>query len=300
MKHDVFVSYSSRDKEAAQVICSALEQNGVKCWIAPRDVPAGTEYGDLIDDAIRAATIAIVVFSETAATSMWVKAEMNVAFEEQKVIIPFRLDQTPLKGQSRLILNHKHWIDAYPDYKMKIDDLVAAVLQTLGRAVAGDTAEGNALAETANSVVVKNIVVPTESEPKRVANVQQTSPQPSRRRNGLVIALSIVSALMLAAAAALLYFSKEEPLPGTSQGLYPFTSERKLTHKDVANMSINQLRIMRNEIFARHGLVFGDSELNDYFKSQSWYKPKSDINGVRLNAVESYNVNFIKGYEQKQ
>ena len=300
MKHDVFVSYSSRDSEAAQIICSALEQNDVKCWIAPRDVPAGTEYGDLIDDAIRAATIAIVIFSETAATSMWVKAEMNIAFEEQKVIIPFRLDQTPLKGQSRLILNHKHWIDAYPNYKMKIDDLVAAVLQALGRAVAEDTASTNELSEPANDIVVKKIVLSTEEEPKRVVKAQPTATKPSRRRNGLVIALSIISALMLAAAGALLYFSIDKPSPDTSQGLYPFTSERMLTDKDLKGMSTDELKMMRNEIFARHGYIFNDPKLNAYFKAQSWYKPTNDINSVQLNAVESYNANFIKEYEQKR
>ena len=292
MKHDVFVSYSSRDSEAAQIICSALEQNDVKCWIAPRDVPAGTEYGDLIDEAIRAATIAIVVFSETAATSMWVKAEMNIAFEEQKVIIPFRLDQTPLKGQSRLILNHKHWIDAYPNYKMKIDDLVAAVLQTLGRAVADDTVESESLE---NNVAVKNVVL-TEEKPKRVVNSQPTPTKPSRRRNGMVIALSIISALMLAAAGSLFYVSKIKPQQKeTALGIYPFTSERMLTHKDLEGMSADELSIMRNEIFARHGHIFKDPELNAYFKAQSWYKPQKG--SVRLSTIELDNVKFIQEYE---
>lgn len=113
MKHDVFISYSSQDKVAAQAICHTLEQNGIRCWIAPRDIPAGTEYGDLIDEAIKEATVVVIIFSENAAASSWVKGEMNIAFEEQKVIIPFRLDNTPLKGQSRVILNQKHWIDAF-------------------------------------------------------------------------------------------------------------------------------------------------------------------------------------------
>ena len=133
MNHDVFISYSSQDKEAAQAICHILEQNEIRCWMAPRDIPAGAEYGDLIDEAIKSATIVVVLFSETAATSLWVKGELNIAFEEQKVIIPFRLDKTPLKGQNRVILNQKHWIDAYPDYKTKFNDLVNAVAQSIGK-----------------------------------------------------------------------------------------------------------------------------------------------------------------------
>lgn len=133
MTHDVFISYSSKNKTAADAICHVLEENGVKCWMAPRDIPAGSEYGDLIDEAIKSSEIIVVVFSQTAAESPWVKGELNIAFEEQKTIIPFRIDSTPLKGQNRVILNQKHWIDAYPDYEEKFSDLVNAVLHALGR-----------------------------------------------------------------------------------------------------------------------------------------------------------------------
>lgn len=132
MNHDIFISYSSVDKIAANAICHVLEQNKLRCWIAPRDIPPGAEYGDLIDEAIKHADIVVIIFSETSSTSRWVKGELNIAFEEQKTIIPFRLDSTPLQGQNRLILAQKHWIDAYPDYETKFVDLVNAVKLSLG------------------------------------------------------------------------------------------------------------------------------------------------------------------------
>ena len=135
MNHDVFISYSSLDKEAAQAICHVLEQNEIRCWMAPRDIPYGAQYGDIIEEAIKACKVMVVVFSETAACSQWVNGELNVAFEDQKRIIPFRLDRTPLKGQTRVMLNQRHWIDAYPDYKTKFNDLVSAVAQTIGKDV---------------------------------------------------------------------------------------------------------------------------------------------------------------------
>lgn len=133
MEHDVFISYSTKNKEAAQAICHVLEQNEIRCWMAPRNIPPGSDYGDVIEDAIKACKSVVVLFSETAAQSQYVKSEINIAFEEQKTIIPFRLDETPLKGQNRLILNKTHWIDAYPDYKTKFSDLVAAVALSLGK-----------------------------------------------------------------------------------------------------------------------------------------------------------------------
>ena len=88
MDHDVFISYSSQDMEAAQAICHVLEQNEIRCWMAPRNIPPGADYGDVIDEAIRSCKVVIVLFSETAATSQWVKGELNIAFEEQRTIIP--------------------------------------------------------------------------------------------------------------------------------------------------------------------------------------------------------------------
>ena len=52
MNHDVFISYSSQDMEAAQAICHVLEQNEIRCWMAPRNIPPGSDYGDVIDEAI--------------------------------------------------------------------------------------------------------------------------------------------------------------------------------------------------------------------------------------------------------
>lgn len=138
MEHDVFISYSTKNKEAAQAICHVLEQNEIRCWIAPRNIPPGSDYGDVIEDAIKVCKSVVVLFSETASQSQYVKSEINIAFEEQKTIIPFRLDETPLKGQNRLILNKTHWIDAYPDYKTKFNDLVEAVALSLGKEIPKD------------------------------------------------------------------------------------------------------------------------------------------------------------------
>lgn len=133
--HDVFISYSSRDMEAAQAICHVLEQNEIRCWMAPRNIPPGSDYGDVIDEAIKSCKAVVILYSEKAASSPWVTGELNVAFEEQKTIIPFRLDKTPLKGQTRVMLNQRHWIDAYPDYKTKFNDLVKAVALAVGKDV---------------------------------------------------------------------------------------------------------------------------------------------------------------------
>ena len=133
MNHDVFISYSSRNKPTALAICHVLEGHGVRCWMAPRDIPPGADYGDVIV----ACRLFVLVFSEPASLSQWVKGELNLAFTEKKIIIPYRIDETPLKGAMRLILNQTHWVDAYPDAESKFGELVEAAERFLGRPAVG-------------------------------------------------------------------------------------------------------------------------------------------------------------------
>ena len=54
MPHDVFISYASTDKAIADATCAKLEAQKIRCWVAPRDVLPGTEYGEAIDNAVMA------------------------------------------------------------------------------------------------------------------------------------------------------------------------------------------------------------------------------------------------------
>ena len=81
------------------------------------------------------------------------------------------------------------------------------------------------------------------------------------------------------------------------------SSSRKLTKNDLKNLSKKQLRLARNEIYARHGRIFEDIELQNYFESQSWYEgtiPAEEFfDSEELNAIERKNILLIKKYENK-
>ena len=82
------------------------------------------------------------------------------------------------------------------------------------------------------------------------------------------------------------------------EGLYPVGSERYLTTGDLTGLSGYTLKIMRNEIFARHGYIFKTADMIDYFSTQGWYHPLyNDVNN-KLTSVEKYNIEFIKKFEQ--
>ena len=55
---------------------------------------------------------------------------------------------------------------------------------------------------------------------------------------------------------------------------------------------------MRNEIYARHGFIFQNTEMKNYFSTQPWYSPlNNDVNGI-LSVIEKKNIEFIKRYER--
>ena len=71
-----------------------------------------------------------------------------------------------------------------------------------------------------------------------------------------------------------------------------------LNLSDLKGKSSQELRIMRNEYFARHGYIFKDDELTNYFKSQEWYVPEFEYVEDLLNGVEIYNINIIAQAEK--
>lgn len=108
--HDIFISYASSDSSTAHQMCKELEDHGIKCWIAPRDIIAGEEYATLIEKAIIHSKVFLIVCSRSSMQSRWVIGELNIAFNEGKRIAPISIDNTALEGSFRLMLNQLHII----------------------------------------------------------------------------------------------------------------------------------------------------------------------------------------------
>ena len=78
---------------------------------------------------------------------------------------------------------------------------------------------------------------------------------------------------------------------------YEYLREREMTYADVEGKSAEELRLMRNYIFARRGYIFESEDLKEYFEQFSWYVPLYYDVTPRLSDIEKYNVNFIKEWE---
>ena len=81
-----------------------------------------------------------------------------------------------------------------------------------------------------------------------------------------------------------------------------YTTTVKYTAQNLSMLDSYGLKITRNEIYARHGRMFNDQELQDYFQRQNWYVPQTapnDFDDSCLNEVEKYNIQLISTYEQQ-
>jgi hypothetical protein len=131
MAHDVFISHSSKDKQAADAICHALESSNIKCWIAPRDVNPGEEYAGELTSGIKNCKIFLLIFSKESNSSKPVSKEIETAFRYEKTVIPFRIEHVEMRESLEYYLSNLHWLDAYPDDR-EFKTLVKAVKNSLG------------------------------------------------------------------------------------------------------------------------------------------------------------------------
>ncbi len=109
--HDVFVSYASQDAPVANAVVAALERNGLRCWIAPRDVSPGTLYADVIIRAINGTKVLVLVLSENSVSSPHVGKEIERASAKGRPIIALRTDAKPLTPALEYFLSESQWID---------------------------------------------------------------------------------------------------------------------------------------------------------------------------------------------
>jgi hypothetical protein len=114
MVRDVFISYSQPDRECAFDIVARLEDHGIPCWIAPRDIAPSADWASEIMDAISSAHTMILVFSGSSNQSPQVRREVERAVHKQLSVLPFRIEDVLPSKSLEFFLSTQHWMDAFP------------------------------------------------------------------------------------------------------------------------------------------------------------------------------------------
>jgi hypothetical protein len=114
MSGGVFISYSQSDRECAFEVVARLEEQGIQCWIAPRDIAPSADWASEILDALSAASVMVLVFSASSNISPQVRREVERAVHKQLSILPFRIENVRPSKSLEFFLSTQHWMDAFP------------------------------------------------------------------------------------------------------------------------------------------------------------------------------------------
>jgi hypothetical protein len=124
LKPSVFISYARREREleVAQVLERGLREAGVGVWRDESQLLAGQQWPTVLGKALEDCDCLVLLWSEHSAASKHVEREWNAAITLKKVILPFRLDATPLPA----LLLGSHVVDA-PDAKAAVPRILGAL-----------------------------------------------------------------------------------------------------------------------------------------------------------------------------
>lgn len=217
MSHQVFISHSSRDAETAQAIRQALEDIGISCWIAPRDILPGKDYAESIIDAIADSSLFVLILTRASNASGQVRREVERAGSKGVPIMPIRADATQPQDLHKtleyFIATH-HWLDAsagpiethLPEIKLKVRRFLAGDQDpdTADRATAG------VVAPPAPSVSGEH--APGQPLPGRgIAGERPSRSGSPGVRRALAVAAAAIALLAVAVATALWVTRMSQP-----------------------------------------------------------------------------------------
>lgn len=197
--HDVFISYSTIDLVPAETVRNVLESNQIPCWMAPRDIPAGSNYVKEIPAAIRNCQVFVLILSRNAQNSQWVLRELDAAVNCGKTILPFMLEDCPLNDEFNFLLTGAQRYSAYQRKAEALEKLVTRIQAIVSRENPEVPPDEPKVQEPVRQEIQAEVVLPTSftSAVCPACGSEDLSPQKSQnQRSGflekMTLGISIV------------------------------------------------------------------------------------------------------------
>lgn len=309
---DVVISYGREQEPMAANVARAAEADGYSVWW-DHDIPAHRAYASLIEEKFQAAKAVIVIWSPAAVQSEWVRAEADLARSQRKLIQVSVQDTIPPLPFSQIQFAPLQAWDGSPDHPEW--RRVRASLRTL----CGDSAEQPP---------------PQPLRPPQPQRAPPRPPAPAQRQPVILIAVAGLLAVAViglvvtrqpapapvpaqpaapiaqpAAAPASATAPAPTPTPAPAPPptptpaaearlgdfILPQSSVQPLSPADIAGLDKAELRLARNEIYARRGRIFRSPDLAAHFSRYAWYRPVAAE--VALSPVEQRNVDLLQQAE---
>lgn len=140
MSYDVFISYSRRDSEVAGQIYNTLQAQGLTCFIDLEGISGGTDFTDVIAEAIMGSRLFLLLASKHAYASEFTRKEVTFAVNNKGslFIFPLILDETPLPKSLEFLLSNINWRTLSSRYRIE-KELVEDIKNKLENPHMGET-----------------------------------------------------------------------------------------------------------------------------------------------------------------
>jgi tetratricopeptide (TPR) repeat protein len=204
MAYEVFVSYSSQDKPTADAVVASLEANGIRCWIAPRDILPGSDWSESIMEAIEHAGTMVLVFSGHSNTSPQIRREIESAVSTGIPLIPLRIEEVLPCKSLQYFIGPQHWLDAWtPPLEQHLHRLTDTIKVLLSKRIEGFDAAGKEPRLKPQTDIAVGAPTPAAAEPPPTAARAETplkiAPSHPVRKFAWTVPLILISSLAAAA-----------------------------------------------------------------------------------------------------
>jgi hypothetical protein len=141
-----FISYSTKNQVSADAMRNLFKKYHIDTWMAPYDIPAGSEYAEVLFDALIGCSCLVLMLTDVSQNSQWVKKEVNIAISNGKTVIPVKLEDIELNRSMKLYLNDQQIIPVHviDDRSVEIQKILNSVLAFVGGAKVNAAADGTA------------------------------------------------------------------------------------------------------------------------------------------------------------
>ena len=113
MIRDVFICHSASDAAVAEKVCRFLEDEKISCWMTSRDSVLGEVGGEMISAAIESCPIMLLILSHSANDSPEIQGQVERALQNEKILIPLRIENVTPTGRMDDALRHRFRHDAF-------------------------------------------------------------------------------------------------------------------------------------------------------------------------------------------
>lgn len=130
----VFISYSSKNQQMADSVRLLLKENNISCWMAPYDIPAGSRYAYVINDALEKCSCLLLLLTNASQMSQFVEREIERAITYKKPILPMQLEDLELNSGFKFYIGNSQII-AVPEIRASSPEflrIIAGIKEFLG------------------------------------------------------------------------------------------------------------------------------------------------------------------------